>query len=68
MMNGKLQEYKITLIRTNQGDWILRGYWERRGLNKYYEESGWDLDGKALSFKTRKEALEHLMKVSGVPE
>lgn len=63
----RYQEYKITIIRTENNQWEVRGYWEN-GYAFGDAMRKWDLDGAPQYFKTRKEALEFCMSQTGIPE
>lgn len=62
------QQYKIVLQRLSDGRWCLRGYWEIMRQHTEVREDRWDSDGEPLYFSTRKEAMESLAKVTGIPD
>ena len=68
MEKQRLRRYKIQFVRTEFNQWEVTGYWEVMSLLDPNKFDHWSLDGAPLYFKTRKEALEHCLTVTGVPE
>ncbi len=62
-----MSRYRITLIRTEFNQWEVCGYWEHQP-DFEHGKAWWSLDGVPLYFKTRKEALEHCLNTTGIPE
>lgn len=69
MTTNKLQRYKLTLIREDNGKWSVMGYWEHDtpslGNFNQYE---WHRDGSRVGFNTRIEAMQFLMYSNGIPD
>jgi hypothetical protein len=64
----RLQRYKVEILRTEYGQWQVAGYWEVNDNSHPYGHKSWSLDGVPRHFATRKEALEFLSTIQGIPE